>query len=236
MSEWKAKRFWKETTHEATDGGWTIRLDGRPVKTPAKVALVVPSEALAKAIAEEWHAQEDSIQPLTMPFTRCANAAIDRVVPQHKEVAEIIAAYGETDLLCYRAEQPVELIERQAAAWDPLLDWAKSDLGAEMTVHSGVMYGAQSPEACARLLGHVQGFSAFELSALHDLVSISGSLILGLAVVKGRLDSQLAWELSRIDEEWQIEQWGRDEEADEEAEKKRQEFVRAETLFTLVNA
>lgn len=234
MSEWKAKRFWKETTHEATEGGWTIRLDGRPVKTPAKVALVVPTEDLAKAIAAEWQAQEDVIQPLTMPFTRCANAAIDRVATQRDAVVEIIAAYGETDLLCYRAEQPYELTQRQAATWDPILEWAREELNADLTTHAGVMFGTQPETALQTLFAHVDEMTPFQLSALHDLVAMSGSLVLGLAVTKGRIDSKTAWDMSRIDEEWQIEQWGRDEEADELAEKKREEFMRAEKLFRMV--
>lgn len=234
MSEWKAKRFWKETTHEATEGGWTIRLDGRPVKTPAKIALVVPTEELAREIAAEWNAQEEVIQPLTMPFTRCANAAIDRVANQRDAVVEIIAAYGETDLLCYRAEQPYELIERQAASWDPLLAWSKDELAAELTVHSGVMFGSQPEAALKTLFAHVDEMSPFQLSALHDLVAMSGSLVLGLAVAKGRIDSEAAWDVSRIDEEWQIQQWGRDEEADALAAQKREEFLRAEKLFRMV--
>lgn len=234
MSEWKAKRFWKETTHEATDGGWTIRLDGRPVKTPAKIALVVPTEELAREIAAEWNAQEEVIQPLTMPFTRCANAAIDRVATQRDAVVEIIAAYGETDLLCYRAEQPNELIQQQAAAWDPLLEWSRNELSAELTVHSGVMFGTQPEAALKALFAHVDEMTPFQLSALHDLVAMSGSLVLGLAVAKGQIDSETAWDVSRIDEEWQIEQWGRDEEADELAAQKREEFLRAEKLFRMV--
>lgn len=236
MSEWKAKRFWKQADCVACDGGWQVQLDGRPVKTPAKAPLVLPSESLARAIAAEWDAQDENILPLTMPFTRSANAAIDRVVPQKAEVTEMLAAYGETDLLCYRAEQPVELIQRQAAAWDPLLDWAHECFGARLNVHNGVIFGAQPEDAVALLGAELSKLDAFELTAIHDLIAMSGSLVLGLAIIHGRIDSSEAWELSRLDEEWQIEQWGRDEEAAELAAKKREEFLQAERLFQLLRA
>lgn len=215
MSGWKAKRFWKQATIERDGDGWGVRLDGRVVKTPSKAPLIVPTEAMARAIAVEWDAQQGEIKPATMPVTRAANSALDKVTPQYDAVAEMIAAYGGTDLLSYRAEAPSELVARQAAHWDPLLEWSASALNAPLQVTSGVVPIAQDPDALANLLAEVRRFDTFRLTAVHDLVGISGSLILGLAVAHGRISVAEAWEASRIDETWQVEQWGPDEEAAE---------------------
>ncbi len=215
MSAWKAKRFWTAAEALACDGGFTVLLDGRAVKTPAKAALVVPTLAMAQAIAAEWDAQTGEVRPATMPVTRAANSAIDKIIPQRDEVVEIIAAYGQSDLLCYRAIGPAALVERQAAGWDPVLHWAAEALGARLVATAGVMHVAQPPEALARLTARVAGMTEFQLAGLHDLVAISGSLVLALAVTEMRLTPEEAWALSRIDENWQIEQWGADEEAAE---------------------
>ncbi len=215
MSAWKAKRFWTAAEALACDGGFTVLLDGRAVKTPAKAALVVPTLAMAQAIAAEWDAQTGEVKPATMPVTRAANSAIDKIIPQRDEVVEIIAAYGQSDLLCYRAIGPAALVERQAAGWDPVLHWAAEALGARLVATAGVMHVAQPPEALARLTARVAGMTEFQLAGLHDLVAISGSLVLALAVTEMRLTPEEAWALSRIDENWQIEQWGADEEAAE---------------------
>lgn len=215
MSAWKAKRFWTAAEALACDGGFAVLLDGRAVKTPAKAALVVPTLAMAQAIAAEWDAQTGEVRPATMPVTRAANSAIDKIIPQRDEVVEIIAAYGQSDLLCYRAIGPAALVERQAAGWDPVLHWAAEALGARLGATAGVMHVAQPPEALARLTARVAGMTEFQLAGLHDLVAISGSLVLALAVTEMRLTPEEAWALSRIDENWQIEQWGADEEAAE---------------------
>ena len=234
MAEWKQKRFWSDVTVAEKDGGFTILLDGRQVKTPAKTSLVVPTRALAELIAQEWAAQEGEVNPETMPMTRSANAALDKVTAQFDEVAALLAAYGESDLLCYRATAPEELISRQAAAWDPLLDWAQADLGARLKSGHGVMFIDQDPASIATLNKIVFGFSPFELTAFHDLVSMSGSLVLALAITHGHLDVTEAWEISRVDENWQIEQWGADDEAQDVANSKRQSFVHAFRFFTAV--
>ena len=213
MSAWAAKRFWKQATAVACEGGYTVKLDGRAVKPPAKRPLVVPTLAMAQAIAAEWDAQQGLVKPDTMPVTRAANSALDKVAVQFDEVAGLLAAYGETDLLCYRATGPEALIARQAAAWDPVLDWAAQDLGAPLHVTAGVTPVDQPAASIARLTALVQGFTAFELAAVHDLIAISGSLLLALAVTKGRISVKQAWDLSRIDETWQNEQWGIDEDA-----------------------
>lgn len=233
MSAWKAKRFWKEARAEACEGGFTVRLDGRPVKTPAKVALVVPTLAMAQAIAAEWDAQQGEVKPETMPVTRAANSAIDKIVPQRAAVVEVVAAYGGSDLLCYRAVGPEALIARQAAGWDPVLDWAAADLGVRLVVTAGVMHVAQEAAALERLTALVAGFDPFRLAAFHDLVAISGSLVLALAVTQGRLAPEEAWTLSRIDEQWQVEQWGEDEEATASEAARHRGFVEAARFFAL---
>ena len=164
-------------------------------------------------------------------MTRSVNAAIDKVSPQRSEVAALIAEYGESDLLCYRAESPVALSTRQAAAWDPILHWAASALGASLSVGAGVMHITQPANSVETLRAHVAKQNAFQLTALHDLVSLSGSLIIGLAAQRNAFDIHHLWTLSRIDEDWQIEQWGHDEEADTAAEIKRAAFIHAHQFF-----
>jgi chaperone required for assembly of F1-ATPase len=233
MSAWKAKRFWKETKAAEVEGGFSVLLDGRSVKTPAKTPLVVPTMTMAQAIAAEWEAQEEEVQPLTMPVMRGANAALDKVTLQFDEVAAMLAEYGATDLLCYRAESPKELIERQAQAWDPILDWAATELGARLTSAQGVMFVSQDAVALEKLHELVRQMTPFELAAFHDLVGISGSLILGFAAIHNHLPIEQIWDLSRLDENWQIEQWGVDDEAAEQAAAKREEFLRAKRFYEL---
>lgn len=231
MSEWKARRFWKEVSTREEEGGHAVLLDDRPVRTPAKAPLLLPTPAMAEAVAAEWRAQEQEIAPRTMPATRGANAAIDKVAVQFDEVATMLSAYGDSDLLCYRADGPAELVERQAAGWDPLLDWAADRYAARLETRQGVMHAPQSPQALGRLDARVREMNAFELAAFHDLVSLSGSLVLGLAAAEGHAPAEELWQLSRIDESWQEEQWGPDEEAREVAEVKRQAFLHAKRFF-----
>ena len=227
MSGWTAKRFWTLAQAIPVADGYSVSLDGRGVKTPAKADLVVPTLALAKAIAAEWQAQQGKINPLTMPFTRSANAAIDKVRPQFAEVAEMIAAYGDTDLLCYRAEAPERLVARQSDAWDPLLDWAATDLGARLMPIRGVIHRPQDIRSLRVLTDHVSVLSPFELTAFHDLVALSGSLIIGFAAIRRYMPLASLWEMSRIDEHWQAELWGADEEAAEMETLKRDAFLHA---------
>lgn len=213
MSAWVAKRFWKAATVESLAGGFTVHLDGRAVKTPLKASLILPTRPMADAIAQEWDAQQGKINPERMPMTRFANSAIDKVAPQFDTVVEIVAAYGETDLLCYRATGPDGLIRRQDTHWNPMLDWAASRLNAPLVATPGVVYVAQPPATLSALRSRIAALSPFQLAAFHDLVAITGSLILALAVLDGYLPPEQAWTISRIDENWQIEQWGVDEEA-----------------------
>lgn len=213
MSSWTAKRFWKQALAETCDGGFTVTLDGRAVKTPAKRALVVPTLAMAELIAAEWDAQETRVRPETMPATRAANSAIDNVAHNFAEIAADLARYGETDLLCYRATGPEGLVARQEAGWQPLLDWAATHLGAPLITVAGVMHQPQPAPSLASLRARTASLSPFRLAAFHDIVAISGSLVLGFAVIHGRLTPDEAWMLSRIDENWQAELWGQDDEA-----------------------
>ncbi len=233
MSAWKPKRFWSASAIVPVDGGWTVQLDGRPVKTPAKTLLVVPTEALAQAIAAEWDAQQGEIKPDTMPYTRTANSAIDKVAVQFDDVATMLSAYGGSDHLCYRATGPEPLVARQAAAWDPLLAWAAQSLDLHLTVTAGIMHVAQPEAALARANALVAALNPFQLAAFHDLVALSGSLVLALAVIHGRLDPDTAWRLSRIDEDWQIEEWGEDEEAAELTAVKQAAFLQAARFYGL---
>lgn len=233
MSAWKAKRFWTASAVVAVYGGWTVQLDGRAVKTPAKTLLVVPTEGLAQAIAAEWDAQQGEIKPDTMPYTRTANSAIDKVTVQFDDVATMLSAYGGSDHLCYRATGPEPLVARQAASWDPLLAWAAQSLDLHLTVTAGIMHIAQPEAALARANALVARLNPFQLAAFHDLVALSGSLVIALAVIHGRLDPQAAWSLSRIDEDWQIEEWGADEEAAELTAIKHEAFLQAARFYGL---
>lgn len=236
MSAWAPKRFWTSAEVTEAPGGFAITLDGRQVKTPAKAPLVVPSRALAEAIAREWQAQDEKIDPATMPVTRGANAAIDKVRTQHAEVAALIADYGGTDLLCYRAEAPRELVARQSAHWDPLLDWAEAALGARLAVTQGVVPVAQPEATLAALSARVAAMDEWQLAALHDLVGLTGSLVLGLAVAEGRLTADEAWTIAQIDEAWQAEQWGADDEAAAHADRKRAALLDAERFWRMRHA
>lgn len=234
MSEWKARRFWTAAQVDRHADGFTVRLDGRIVKTPGKRDLTVPTEPLAREIAAEWDAQDGTIDPRSMPFTRAANSAIEKVAPQHAEVADMLAAYGDSDLTCYRADSPQGLVDRQAAAWDPLLDWADATFGARLIPVEGVMHQPQNPAALHRLAAEVHAMDNWQLTGLHDLVALSGSLVIGLAATRGAWPPEELWERSRIDETWQAEQWGTDAEAAALAEEKRTDFLRAHGFFSLL--
>ena len=233
MSNWKTKRFWKEAVAEPCDGGFTVRLDARFVKTPLKAALTLPTLAMAQAIAVEWDAQTGLVKPATMPVTRAANSAIDKIVPQFDEVAELLAAYGASDLICYRATEPQALIARQAQAWDPMMAWAAEALQAPLIATSGVIHIAQAPASLAVLQAQVFALDPFRLAGIHDLIAISGSLVLALAVTHGKVTAKEAWLLSRIDEHWQQELWGIDEEAAEYAALREAAFLQADRFYGL---
>lgn len=214
-------------------GGFTVELDGRRVRTPAKAELVLPTRAMAQAVALEWDAQEKELNPATMPFTRSANAAIDKVRKQHSEVADMLSDYGDSDLLCYRAAHPVALTERQSREWDPALEWAAETMDARLIPVEGVLHHPQPPEVLERLRRQVHELDEFRLAAFHDLVSLSGSLILGFAAAQNWRNPEEIWRISRLDELWQAEQWGDDDEALQAAEIKKEAFLHAKTFYDL---
>ncbi len=236
MTEWAARRFWKAASVTQADVGFGVALDGRPIKTPAKTPLIVPTQALADLIASEWDAQDEKIDPTTMPFTRMTNSAIDKVTHQHAAVADAVAAYGDADLLCYRADHPDDLVARQSAAWDPLLDWASETLGARLMPRSGIMHQAQDERALDVLAKRVHAMDSFTLTGFHDSVALSGSLVIGFAVLAGHQPVDVLWKTSRVDELWQEEQWGEDEEAQEMAAVKARDFSNAAQFLGAIRA
>lgn len=229
-----ARRFYKTASVEEGEQGFALRLDARSARTPAKNLLAAPTRAAADALAAEWEAQGETIDPGSMPITRALNSAIDRVTAHHGAVVDDLAGYGETDLLCHRAPHPEGLIARQAALWDPPLDWARRRYAAPLICATGVMHVAQPAESLARLRAVVAAHDPFRLTALYDLVAISGSLVLGLGVAEGAFTPDEAWTASRVDEEWQIAQWGEDAEAAAFAARKRASFLDAARLMRLL--
>ena len=232
---WPAqRRFWQRATVRAEDGGYAVALDDQPLRTPAGAPLVVPTEALAAAIAAEWDALDAEIAPDRLPLTRAANSAIDRVADQRAAVVDAIAEYGASDLLCYRAAAPEALAARQAAGWDPWMQWAARTLAAPLVAVTGVTHQPQPPASLAALRAAVAAQDAFRLVALNELVALSGSLVLGLAVAGDALPATTAWDLSRLDETWQEEHWGLDFEAEAAAAARRAEFLQARRLLDLL--
>lgn len=227
MTGWTMKRFWTEVAPAAEDAGWGIRLDGRPLRTPAKRLFVVPTRALAEAVAEEWNAQHDVVRPAEMPHTRMANSAVDMLAETRAHVAAMLTDYADTDLTCYRAGAPEPLVARQVVTWDPLLDWLADAHGARLVPRVGVMHAAQDPGVMERLHGVVAAFPAFDLAALHDLVALSGSLVIGLAAADRAFPREDLWSASRVDESWQEAIWGIDAEAAALSERRRAEFLHA---------
>lgn len=228
------RRFWTDVAVESDTDGFTIRLDDRQLRTPAQALLRVPTLALAEAIAAEWRAIEDIVRPETLPFTRAANVAIDRVAPAPDPVIDMLAAYGETDLICYRAAEPEALRLRQSEAWDPLLHWSAEALGAPLRPVTGLMPQDQPAASVAALRAEVARHGPLGLTALHDLVTLSGSLVIGLAVALDARAPGEAWALSRVDEMWQAEAWGEDDEAIEAAALRATAFLRAALLHEML--
>ena len=228
------KRFYKEARVRPSEGGGEVVLDERPVRTPARRPLALPTDALARAVAAEWNAQGDEIRPRTMPLTGLANAAIDRVTPDPEAFAATLAAYGEGDLLCYRADAPAALVARQAEAWDPILAWARRRFDINFEVTSGVIHRPQPPDTIVQLTQAVAARDAFELAALAPLVTISGSLVIALALAEEAIDLETAWAAATLDEAWQAERWGEDEEATARLEARRAEFESAARFLRLL--
>jgi chaperone required for assembly of F1-ATPase len=228
-------RFWTEVSIEPVDGGWAIRLDGRPVRTPARAELAVPTRALAEAIADEWRSVDGAIDPRAMPLTGLSNAAIDRVAPDRRAFAGGLARYAEADLACYRADRPPDLVERQTNAWEFLLGWARRRFDVDFSATSGLMHVPQPQATVERLAYEVGALDPFRLAGLSPLVTIGGSLVAALAVLEKAITPAEAWDSVGIDEHWQLEQWGSDSEAETALENRRRDFLAAAGFLALLD-
>ena len=219
------KRFWKSVTIE----NGTILLDNRLVKTPGRMTLQLPTQQLAEAVADEWRAVGDEIKPHEMPLTGLANSASERAPS-----AETLAVYGETDLLCYRAENPPELAAREAEVWDPLLDWGRTRFDIAFNVTSGIIHQPQPPETVRRLGAAVTAYDDFHRTALSPLVTIGGSLVAALMLAEGAITPDAAFDACHLDELWQAELWGEDWMATDARAARRADFLSAARFLTLL--
>jgi chaperone required for assembly of F1-ATPase len=229
------KRFWKAAEVTCEGDGWGISLDGKALRTPTRALLDVPSEALARAIVGEWNDVEGEVDPRALPLTGLANAAVDRVAPDKAVFAAGLSRYAEADLACYRAEGPQALVERQSAAWDGLLEWARRRFDIDFMITSGVMHVPQPPATVDRLGHAVAALDPFRLAGLSPLVTIGGSLVAALAVIEQALTPEKAWEAVSVDERWQLEQWGSDREAEQALEFRRRDFFAAARFVDLLD-
>ena len=230
------RRFWKAAEVTEAASGYGIKLDGRPVKTPARADLQVPTMALATALAAEWNGCGEEVEPSAMPLTGLANAAIDRIAPDKENYAAGIASYGETDLVCYRAEGPKMLVRWQAESWDALLAWARRRYDVDFVCQTGIMHVPQAEDTVRRLAHEVAALDAFALAGLSPLVTIGGSLVAALAVLEEMLPAEAAWDAVSLDDRWQLEQWGDDREARAALDGRRRDFLAAARFLELVRA
>lgn len=228
------KRFYKQVAVIDTDGGFGIALDGKPVRTPAKLPLTVPTRKLADAIAAEWEAQGEEVKPATMPLTQLASTSIDGVRGRLEAVASAAAEYGGSELVCYRAEEPAELVQRQAALWNPLLDWAAHRYDAHLLVTSGIIHKAQPENALRALRAAIDALDEWRLTALQNCIGITGSLLVSLAVVEGHLAPEQAFDLAQLDENYQIEKWGEDWEAADRRANQRADLASTHLFLSLL--
>jgi chaperone required for assembly of F1-ATPase len=207
------KRFYKAAEVAEENQQFLIQLDGRAVRTPAKQALALPSRAVAEALAAEWAAQGERIDPTTMPMTRLVNVAIDGVSGERNAVADEVVKYAGSDLLCYRAEGPEGLVLSQTLQWDPVLAWARDELDLHFVLVQGISFADQPEATLARVREIVTPLDPLRLTALHTIMTLTGSALLAIAVLKGKLDTDAAWAAAHVDEDWNMQLWGRDEEA-----------------------
>jgi chaperone required for assembly of F1-ATPase len=224
------KRFYTSASIVDDAAGFGISLDARPLRTPARVPLMLPTRALAEGVAAEWNAQTDSINPRSMPLTGLSNAAIDRVAPQPQAFADTLARFAENELLAYRADHPPALVSRQVSEWDPWLAWARARYDIDFVIVTGIIHRPQPAATLDRITAAYRALDAFQLAALNPVVTISGSGIVGLAVAEAQMDAPTAWAIGHLDELWQAEQWGKDPLA-EAAQKERQDDLEAAVRF-----
>ncbi len=228
------KRFYKTVSVEGAAGGFRLLLDGKPVRTPAKRELRLPTQALADAIASEWAAQGERIDPSSMPLTKLANSSIDGVAARAGEVRAEIVKYAGSDLVCYRAESPLELVRRQSAHWDPILAWAREAHGAQFHTVHGIMPVEQPAGATAAVAQAIASDDPFRLAAIHVMTTIMGSAMLALAHAGGHVTADAAWAAAHVDEDWQISQWGEDAEAMARRDRRWAEMQAASRLLALL--
>ncbi len=224
------RRFYERATAVPISGGYAVRLDDKPVRTPARRVLAAPTLKLAEAIAAEWQAQQDVIDPAKMPLTRLANAIIDGVADAPQPVADEIAKYLASDLVFYRAGAPAGLVERQARHWDPILDWARRALGANFKLGEGVIHVAQ-PDAALSAARAAIPAEPWRLGAVHVVTTLTGSALIALAMARGGLSADAAWQAAHVDEDWNMAQWGRDEMAMARRDFRFAEFQAAATVL-----
>jgi chaperone required for assembly of F1-ATPase len=229
------KRAYREARVAAAEGGWRILLDERTLQTPARASLLLPTRGLAEAVAAEWAAQKETIVPASMPLMRLAATAIDRVGPRREEVIDEVAGYAETDLVCYRAEHPADLVARQHAVWQPLVDWATLHFDAPLLVATGVLPRRQPSKVLTAIRQAVAARDTLPLTGLHAATTTSGSVVVGLALAEGRLDVEGAWQAAQLDETYQIEQWGEDPEAAARRAELRRDLEAIDRFLTLLS-
>ncbi|WP_109357590.1 ATP12 family chaperone protein [Sphingorhabdus sp. EL138] len=228
------KKFYKQAASVAVDGSFAIHLDGRPVKTPARNPLHLPASQLAEAIAEEWAAQGEEIDPATMPLTALAQGALDQVTHERERIVGRIAAFSDSDMLYYRGDDSQQaLADHQAEKWDPLLDWARTRYDISFVLTRGIMHKSQSEQTIARLSEAVEAQDDFTLAAMLSLVGLAGSLVAILALIEGAYDTDALWPLMNLEELWQEEQWGKDDLATQNRAIKEAEFLVAAQFLEL---
>ena len=229
------KRFYEQVSVGGEPPLLPVLLDGRPIKTPMRAQLAVPVMALAEALAQEWDDQAEEIDPATMPLTRLCNTAIDRVSANPQLIIDEMTEFAGSDLLCYRADTPESLVGRQQAMWDPLLEFADETLGARFVTVSGLMHQAQPDTALAAISSYLGAQDAFALTAIHNITTLTGSCLIAVAVHHGRLSGLEAWSAAHVDEDWQIDQWGTDDEGTARRAGNKREFDAALKLLTVLN-
>ena len=229
------KRFWEKAEAVRQDDGWTVQLDGKPVRTPGRIPLDLPTRALAEAVAGEWNAVGETLDPRALPLTGLANAAIDRIAPAREAFVANLANYALGDLACYRAEGPPQLVALQAEHWDALLSWARRRFDVDFCTTSGIMHVDQPPATVERLAHALAILAPYALAGLSPLVTIGGSLVAALAVHEKALPAEEAWQAVSIDDRWQLEQWGSDSEAEAALANRRRDFLAAARFLELLS-
>jgi chaperone required for assembly of F1-ATPase len=230
------KRGYETVAVAAVAGGHGVTLDGKPLRTPGKAPMVVPSRALALAIADEWRGQDEELNLETLPLTRLASTGIDLVTPRRPEIIAEVARYAGTDLVCYRAGHPPELAARQHEAWQPLIDWASLRYDAPLEVTAGIVPITQAPSTLRAFAAAVAAYAPLELAALHLATAACGSLVVALALIEGRLDADGAFAASQLDETFEIEQWGEDAEQMRRRETLMEDMLLAERFIALLRS